>query len=242
MLIDGGGFPEGRFDVGESVVSPFLWRKGIRRLDRLVVTHAHPDHLGGLPAVARNFRIGEVWEAERPPEGKAYAALDAALGGEVPRRTVGRGFTVREHDAVIEVLNPAPGPDPGDAAGENDRSLVLRLTCGGASFLFAGDIGREAEAAVLQASPDVRARVLKVPHHGSDTSSSAEFLKAVAPEYAVISAGEGNRYGFPRAGVLERYAAAGVRVFRTDRDGAVEFSIDGNTLRARTAEAVKKPD
>ncbi len=242
MLIDAGGFPEGRFDVGESVVSPFLWRKGIRKLDRLVSTHAHPDHLGGLPAIARNFRVGEVWEAERPADSKAYAALDAALGGKVPRRTVGRGFVLRDKDAVIEVLNPAPGAEPGAASEENDRSIVLRLTYGGASFLFAGDIGREAEAAILRAVPDVRARVLKVPHHGSDTSSSAEFLSAVAPEYAVITAGEGNRYGFPRASVLERYAAAGVRVFRTDRDGAVEFSLDRGALRVRTATAAKKRD
>ncbi|HEX2694680.1 MAG TPA: DNA internalization-related competence protein ComEC/Rec2, partial [Acidobacteriota bacterium] len=182
MLIDAGGFPEGRFDVGESVVSPFLWRKGIKRLDRLVLTHPHPDHLGGLPAVARNFRIGEFWEAERPAVSEAYRALDAALGKRVPRRTVGRGFALRESGVVIEVLNPGPDEAPSAASDENDRSLVLRLTCDGASFLFAGDIGREAEAAILRAVPDVRARVLKSPHHGSDTSSSVAFLERVAPE------------------------------------------------------------
>ncbi len=242
MLIDAGGFPEGRFDVGEKVVSPFLWRKGIKRLDRLVLTHAHPDHLGGLPAVARNFRIGEVWEAQRPADSEAYGALDAALDRRVPRRTVGRGFVLREDAVGIEVLNPAPEESPGAPSDDNDRSLVLRLTCGGASFLFAGDIGKEAEAAILRAVPDVRARVLKSPHHGSDTSSSVPFLERVAPEYAVITAGEGNRYGFPRPGVLERYAAAGIRVLRTDLDGAVEFSSDGSVLRVRTAAAAKTCD
>lgn len=242
MLIDAGGLPEGRFDVGESVVSPFLWRKGIKRLDRLVLTHSHPDHLGGLPAVARNFRVGEFWEAERFAASEAYKAFDAALGRRVPRRTVGRGFVLREGEAVFEILNPAPGRAPGTASEDNDRSLVLRLTFGGASFLFAGDIGRDAEADILRAVPDVRARVLKTPHHGSDTSSSSEFLARVAPEYAVITVGEGNRFGFPRPAVLERYAAAGVRVFRTDREGAVEFSSDGRALRVRTAAAVKKPD
>ncbi len=241
MLVDAGGFPEGRFDVGESVVSPFLWRKGIKKLDRIVLTHPHPDHLGGLPAIARNFRIGEFWEAERPAGSQAYGALDAALGKRVPRRTVGRGFVLREDGVVIEVLNPAPGEFPGEAAAFNDHSLVLRLTYGGDSFLLAGDIGQEAEAAILRSVPDVRARVLKSPHHGSDTSSSAEFLAKVAPEYAVVTAGEGNRYGFPRPQVLERYAAAGIRVLRTDLDGAVEFSSDGRVLRVRTAAGAKKP-
>jgi len=242
MLIDAGGFPEGRFDVGESVVSPFLWRKGIKRLDRLVLTHPHPDHLGGLPAIARNFRVSEVWEAERHAGSEAYGELDAALGKRVPRRTVSRGFVLRESGVVIEVLNPAPDEAPGAASDDNDRSLVLRLTCGGVSFLFAGDIGREAEADILRAVPDVRARVLKSPHHGSDTSSSVAFLERVAPEYVIVTAGEGNRYGFPRPEVLERYAAAGIQVFRTDRDGAVEFVSDGHDLRVRTAAAAKKRD
>ena len=243
MLVDAGGFPEGRFDVGESVVSPFLWRKGIKRLDYLVLTHGHPDHLNGLPAVARNFRIGEYWEAERPAGGEAYTALEAALGKRTSRKTVGRGLALRESGVLIEGFHPPQGGDP-SATGEaeNDRSLVLRLTYGEASFLLPGDIGREAEKAILEAFPDVRARVLKAPHHGSDTSSSAEFLAGVAPEYAVVTAGEGNRYGFPRPDVLERYAAAGIRVFRTDRDGAVEFASDGRDLRVRTAAAAKKRD
>jgi competence protein ComEC len=242
MLVDAGGFPEGRFDVGESVVSPFLWRKGIKRLDWVVLTHPHPDHSGGLPAVVRNFRIGELWEAERSLGSQAYEALDAALDKRVLRRTVGRGFAFRESGVAIEVLNPAPGEAPGEGApGVNDRSLVLRLTCGGDTFLLAGDIGQEAEAAILEAVPDVRARVLKSPHHGSDTSSSVAFLERVAPEYAVITVGEGNRYGFPRPRVLERYAAAGVRVLRTDMDGAVEFSLDGSALRVRTAAGARNP-
>lgn len=243
MLIDAGGFPEGRFDVGESVVSPFLWRKGIKRLDYLVLTHPHPDHLKGLPAVARNFRIGEYWEAERPAGGEAYAALEAALRKRASRRNVGRGFAFRESGVLIEGFHPPPGGDPSARAdAENDRSLVLRLTYGEASFLLPGDIGREAERSILETVPDVRARVLKVPHHGSETSSSAEFLAGVAPEFAVVTAGDGNRYGFPRPEVLERYAAAGIRVYRTDRDGAVEFSSDGRSLLVRTAMAAKKRD
>jgi len=235
MLIDGGGFPEGSFDVGERVVSPFLWRKGIKRIDDLVLTHAHPDHINGLPAVARNFRIGEFWEAESPEDSKAYQALGEALGSRVPRIRVTRGFVRQESGAVIEALHPPEGGDVNSRFVENDQSIVLKLTFGGASFLLPGDIGRKAEAEILEAVPGIRSRVMKAPHHGSDSSSSAEFLAGVSPEYVVITVGEDNRYGFPAQAVLDRYALTGARVFRTDRDGAVEFSTDGNELRVRTA-------
>ena len=235
MLIDGGGFPEGSFDVGERVVSPFLWRKGIKRIDDLVLTHAHPDHLNGLPAVARNFRIGEFWEAESPLDSEAYRALDGALGSRVPRIRVAGGFVRKEGGAVIEALYPPEGGDANPRFVENDRSIVLRLTFGGASFLLPGDVGQKAEAEVLAAVPDIKSLVMKAPHHGSDSSSSAAFLAGVSPEYVVITVGEDNRYGFPAPAVLDRYARTGARVFRTDRDGAVEFSTDGNRLLVRTA-------
>jgi competence protein ComEC len=235
MLIDGGGFPEGSFDVGERVVSPFLWRKGIKKIDDLVLTHAHPDHLNGLPAVARNFRIGEFWEAESPVDSESYRALGEALGSRVPRKRVIGGFVRRESGAVIEALHPPEGEGVNQRFVENDRSIVLRLTFGGVSFLLPGDIGRKAEAEVLEAVPDIKSRVLKAPHHGSDSSSSAAFLAEVSPEYVVITVGEDNRYGFPAPAVLDRYALTGARVFRTDLDGAVEFSTDGNRLRVRTA-------
>jgi competence protein ComEC len=235
MLIDGGGFPEGSFDVGERVVSPFLWRKGIKKIDDLVLTHAHPDHLNGLPAVARNFRIGEFWEAESPADSESYRALGKALGSRVPRKRVTRGFVRRESGAVIEALHPPEGEGVNPRVVDNDRSIVLRLTFGGVSFLLPGDIGRKAEAEVLEAVPDIKSRVLKAPHHGSDSSSSAAFLAGVSPEYVVITVGEDNRYGFPAPAVLDRYALTGARVFRTDLDGAIEFSTDGNRLRVRTA-------
>jgi len=242
MLIDGGGFPEGSFDVGERVVSPFLWRKGIKRIDDLVLTHAHPDHLNGLPAVARNFRIGEFWEAESPLDSEAYRALDGALGSRVPRIRVAGGFVRKEGGAVIEALYPPEGGDANPRFVENDRSIVLRLTFGGASFLLPGDVGQKAEAEVLAAVPDIKSLVMKAPHHGSDSSSSAAFLAGVSPEYVVITVGEDNRYGLPAPAVLDRYARTGARVFRTDLDGAVEFSTDGDRLRVRTAaQGVREP-
>ena len=235
MLIDGGGFPEGSFDVGERVVSPFLWRKGIKKIDDLVLTHAHSDHINGLPAIARNFRIGEFWEAETPEENEAYRALRQALGSRVPRIKVSRGFVRQESGAVIAALHPPEGSGTDPRFDENDLSIVLKLTFGGTSLLLPGDIGQNAEAEILEEFPDIRSRVLKAPHHGSDSSSSSDFLAGVSPEYVVITVGEDNRYGFPTPAALDRYAQAAARVFRTDLDGAVEFSTDGNELWVRTA-------
>jgi competence protein ComEC len=238
MLVDGGGFPDSAFDVGERVVSPFLWRKGIRRIDILVMTHAHPDHAGGLAAVARNFRIGEFWEADVPAPASAPAdGLRQALGAPVPRFRISRGFSRREGDASIEVLHPAADAGEGSKADLNDLSAVLRLTFGRSTFLLPADIGRDAEAEIMASNADLRSLIFKSPHHGSATSSSEAFLERVRPEYAVISVGEGNRYGFPHPDILARYARSGARILRTDIDGAIEFASDGRSLRVRTAAA-----
>ncbi|MHB8094413.1 MAG: DNA internalization-related competence protein ComEC/Rec2 [Candidatus Aminicenantales bacterium] len=235
MLIDGGGFPESRFDVGERIVSPFLWRKGIKKIDILVLTHAHPDHLNGLPAVARNFRIGEFWEADRPADDPVLRDLETALGSRVPRKEAFRGFSRTENGVRIESLHPPDDGGPAPRPAANDRSIALRLTYGTTSFLLPGDIGKESEAGIMAAYPEIRSQVLKSPHHGSSTSSSEAFLAAVAPRMAVVTVGESNRYGLPQEKVLEAYSRAGARVFRTDRDGAVEFRSDGRVIRVRTA-------
>jgi competence protein ComEC len=230
MLVDGGGFPASSFDVGESVVSRFLWDKGRKRVDYLVLTHAHPDHYLGLAAIARNFAVGEFWEADTPSGDPRYDELRRLLAG-VREERISAGFARRIGDVSVEALHP---PDAGPtAAADNDRSIVLRLTLGSVSFLLTGDIGFKAEALVIGTGRDLRARVLVVPHHGSAASSSEAFLEAVAPEYAVVSAGRGNPYGFPPAETLLRYERAGVRLFRTDRNGAVEAATDGRGLAVR---------
>jgi competence protein ComEC len=235
MLVDAGGFPEGTFDVGESVVSPYLWRKGIKRLDALVLTHAHPDHIGGLPAVARNFRIGEFWDARTPARSEAYAALQSALRPGATRRRVGRGFAWERAGVRVDVLHPpaAAAEDPVEPV--NDESIALRITRDGTSFLLAGDIGRAAEADILASGLPVRGNVLKAPHHGSGTSSSPEFLAAVSPAFVVVTVGDGNRYGLPSAAVIARYEAAGATVLRTDVQGAIEIASDGRRLRIKLA-------
>ncbi len=233
MLIDGGGLPVGTFDIGENVVSPFLWDKGIKRIDTVVLTHAHPDHLNGLVAVAKNFRIGEFWETDVPPQDEKYAALKKALEA-VPQRRISEGFIVHEGAVTIEALFPEADLPPGFAP-DNDRSLVLRLTCGTISFLLPSDIGVRAEQEILAKNTGLRSTILKSAHHGSRSSSSSAFLRSVAPEIIVISVGRGNLYGLPNPDILEKYKESGAKVFRTDLDGAVEISSDGRTISIQTA-------
>jgi competence protein ComEC len=235
MLVDGGGVPGGGFDVGERVVSPVLWRKGIKTLDDVVLTHAHPDHFEGLKAVVRNFRVSEFHEAVRAAGDPSYDELKRLLAPQT-RQVVWRDGTTLLVEAVrIRVLHPA-APLPESAPADNDLSIVLKLEMGGFSCLLTGDITAAAEQRIATSVPDLAARVLKIPHHGSRTSSSPLFLGAVRPEIAVLSVGKGNRYGLPHEDVLARYEAAGVRLFRTDRDGAVEVTSDGRSLSVRTHE------
>jgi competence protein ComEC len=241
MLIDGGGVPDSSFDTGEHVVSPFLWRRGIKKLDYVVLTHAHPDHLNGLLAVARNFKVAEFWEAFSPDKSPAYEELKKSLSESALQRRVFRGFRLQEGPVTIEVLHPEPSA-PLEREVSNDDSLVLRLVADDQSFLLASDIGMEAEKNIMDARLEVRSRVLKSPHHGSRTSSSEALLAAVEPEVVIISAGRGNIYGVPHPEILERYRAAGARVLRTGRDGAIEVSAAGRALVIRTAVSPPQPD
>jgi competence protein ComEC len=234
MLIDGGGAPEPGFDVGEYVVSPFLWRCGVKKLDYLVLTHGHPDHLNGLLAVARNFRVTEYWEAFSPANSEAYTKLKESLAKSARVRKAFRGFRVREGPVIIQVLGPRLS-FPLEREVANDDSLSLRLTAGNQSFLLAADIGVQAEKEILAAGLEVRSQVLKSAHHGSRTSSSEAFLAAVKPEAAIISAGRGNIYGVPHPEVVERFRKAGARVLTTGEDGAVEITAGGASLKIRTS-------
>lgn len=225
-LVDAGGSADGRFDFGEAVVGPYLWSQGVTRLDGLAVTHAHPDHVGGVPFLLRTFRVEEVWEGPAPVADRHYVQLDEALRASgVARRTVFRGVR-REWDGVeVSVRGPRPRGRP-PWTTRNDDSVVLSLRLGQVSFVLAGDIEAAGEAG-LGAVP---AAVLKVPHHGSRTSSTPAFVASSAPRVAVVSAGFRNRFGHPHPEVLERYLLQGSLVFRTDRDGAVTVSTDGSRV------------
>jgi competence protein ComEC len=229
-LVDAGGTFDGSFDLGEAVVGPYLWSQGLRRVEGLVVTHAHPDHVGGVPFLLRSFAMGEVWEGVAPRRDRGYRGLNEALmAAGARRRTVTRGVTTLWDGVAVKVVWPKPfGPPPWTT--RNDDSVVLDLGFGAIHFLLTGDIEEGAERRMAQ-SP---AQILKVPHHGSKSSSSAGFIAAVAPRLAVVSAGYRNRFGHPHPAVLDRLRAAGVRLYRTDRDGAVTVSTDGSSIWVRS--------
>lgn len=233
LLVDAGGAAGGRFDFGEAVVGPYLWSQGIARLDGLVVTHAHPDHVGGVPFLLQAFRVGEVWEGPAPVADAPYAILDRTLrAARVERRTVLRGVRRNWDDVEIEVRGPRPRGRP-PWTTRNDDSVVLSLRFGRVTFLLAGDIEAHGEAELGR----VPAAVLKVPHHGSRTSSTPAFVAATSPRVAIVSAGFRNRFGHPHPDVLERYLSQGSLVFRTDRDGAVTVSTDGSRIWVATFRA-----
>jgi competence protein ComEC len=228
-LVDAGGSFDGRFDIGEAVVAPYLWSLGVRRIEGIVVTHAHPDHAGGVPFLLRAFDVGELWEGVRPRHDRGYERLDeAARQAAVTRRAVGRGARDRWDAVGVEVLGPLAGSPPWRT--RNDDSVVLALQLGRVRLILTGDIEGQAEAA-LSPGP---ATVLKVPHHGSRSSSTPAFVLGVAPAVAVVSVGRQSRFGHPHPEVLDRYRRLGTRLYRTDRDGTVRVSTDGAALRVST--------
>jgi competence protein ComEC len=241
MLIDAGG-PTGAaanaenatgataFDVGEEVVSPYLWSRQIRHLDIVALTHAHSDHMGGMPAVLRNLRPRELWVAVDPNSApyRALLAEAATLGIRIRHLRAGDRLTWDSID--LSVLAPTPAyTNPGPPI--NNDSLVVRLQFGHASALLEGDAEapsehQMAEAArtdpSLQLGPDT---LLKVGHHGSRTSTTQEFLDLIAPQDAVISVGRQNTFGHPRPEIIARLAAARARVYRTDEFGLTTFLL-----------------
>ena len=230
LVVDGGGFGRSRFDVGERVVAPYLWSRRILRADVLVATHGDWDHQGGLHFLAREFAPRELWVSGREGERERLRRLEeeVEVGGGVVR-VLSPGETALEARGLrVECLHP-----PADAPlSANDSSLVLRLSFGRSAFLFTGDIESASEGVIVESGEGGPLSVLKVPHHGSATSSSERFLRWAPPEIAVMSLGLGNVYGFPAPSVLRRYRRLGASVLRTDLDGSVGVSSDGRRLRA----------
>jgi competence protein ComEC len=231
-LVDAGGTYDGRFDIGEAVVGPYLWAEGIGRLDSVLVTHAHPDHAGGIPAILRGFAVGNAWEGPAPRQDRVYDALDAALtAARTPRRSVARGVSEMWDGVRIRVLGPVPSGRPWRT--RNDDSVVLELEFGEVRLLLTGDVEAAAEARL---DPG-RVQVVKVPHHGSKSSSSPAFVERVAPRVALISAGFRNRFGHPDPAVVARYRRQG-QVLCTADEGALTVSTDGQRIWVGTYEGV----
>jgi competence protein ComEC len=236
LLMDGGGQPGSEWvgghrsgvDIGEQVVSPYLWSRGLKRLDVVTLTHAHHDHLDGLFSVLENFRVRELWigRDEETPAFESLLREARARGVAIVHKSVGAHFTWGGVDGNF--LWPTDAAAVPQAS--NDNSLVLRLTDDKVRFLLPGDIQNKVEDELVKEHAPLAADFLKVPHHGSKTSSTEVFLAAVAPRVAVISVGEANPFGHPAQYVIERYVHSGARLFRTDRDGAVTALTDGRNI------------
>jgi competence protein ComEC len=247
LLVDGGGAIHGDFDVGREVVAPALRALGVTRLEAVVLSHPHPDHARGLAHVLRSFEVRELWVNGRPL-GRAAGGLEAAARerGVALRMFRSGSAPVVLGGVELEILHPlTPAGDEEPyfpELGENDNSLVLALRYGAFRALFPGDLEAEGEAVLLEAGRDLGATVLKAPHHGSRTSSTATFLQTVAPSAVVFSVGEGNAFGFPDRSVAARYAERGVRLYRTDRDGAVQVVTDGKAVGIRTLRSKRRDE
>lgn len=225
LLVDGGD--GGR---GAKALENFLKERGEEKVDLVFVTHAHSDHIGGLLKALKDVQFDRLYYSGTDYPSKSFKEL-MDLAGE-KKQVVRDGEEVdldadKEDDVTLRILHP---PEGELSKEENDNSLVLLLTFGREHFLLAGDIEEKSEEELVQEyGKGLEAEVLKVPHHGSDTSSSEPFVAAVKPHYAVVST-DGKKYGLPKEQVLERYRQAGAEVLRTDKQGNITFLASEDTL------------
>ncbi|MFN8629790.1 MAG: ComEC/Rec2 family competence protein [Chloroflexota bacterium] len=232
MLVDGGPDPDRVLAELDAVVPP--WD---RRLDIVVLTHPHEDHVAGLVRVLERYRVGRVFEPGMRGQGPGWAAWDRALQHGPPRATLAAGATLRLGDVTLEVRWPEPGTVPlatgSTGTAINDTSIVLLGTASGRRFLLTGDAEEDVDPGLL-AGGLPRLDVLKVAHHGSATATTAALLEATRPAIALISGGTGNDYGHPAPSTLARLRDAGATVYRTDRDGRIELDLRAGGVDVHT--------
>jgi len=242
VLIDGGGVERrekirGTEDqkssdaVGEKVVVPFLHRKGINHLDLVILTHPHADHVGGLNIVLDEIKVDQVLDGGQVYDSQAYRRFKELIKANQIKYVIARAGQVINFGGEIEgrIFNPSLPFLQNTNSDPNNNSIVMRLVYGDISFLFTGDLEKEGEERVLSLNSDLHSTVMKVGHHGSSTSTSDEFLRAVSPKVAVVSVGKHNRYHHPCPSTLRRLTMAGVETYRTDENGAVVVLTDGKS-------------
>ena len=233
ILVDGGGFTDNTvFDMGRIVVAPFLLKKKIKTVETLILSHPNSDHLNGFLHIAENFHVKNVITNGQKSLSYGYKKfIEIIKKREINMPAFDSCPKEFEINGVkFKILYPLPGFLKGvqKYSDENNNSLVLKVEYGKCSILFSGDIMKEGEKKLVSVVKNrkLMSKILIAPHHGSKTSSSIGFLKSVKPEIVIISAGSRNRFGFPHKVVLDRYKKQGIKIFRTDLDGAVQILID----------------
>jgi competence protein ComEC len=250
LLIDGGGRP-GPFknsaaendaeaferetrSIGESVVSEYLWWRGLDHVDYLLATHADADHIDGLNDVAQNFKVRAALVARTPETDAEYSRFASTLARRgVPTRLIGAGDVLEFGQVKLRVLWPAPLADS-NASSTNNDSIVLHLEYGERAVLLTGDIEKAGEEQMLSVGADLRADVIKVAHHGSKTSSIQSLIEAVRPRHAIISVGQASIFGHPNPEVVERWQNSGAQVMKTGDYGTITVVTDGKDLTVET--------
>ena len=237
MIDTGGAGMDGSGDGGSQVVAPFLRQRGIERINDLILTHPHADHIGGAASLLRRFDVETLLDNGQPTASSVVTQyLEAASARHVPVHSARRGQRLDCGDGVtLDILAPTPDEAAQSAdtnGGANNASVVARLRYGRTVFLFMGDAEADEEAELTRSGLALDCDVLKAGHHGSRTSTTLPFLQAAHPASVVISVGAHNLYGHPGREVIARLQAGHMRIFRTDQSGAVLCASDGVAVRA----------
>jgi competence protein ComEC len=241
ILIDGGGFSDNSiFDIGARIIAPFLWRKKIKTVDTLVLSHPNSDHLNGLIYIAEHFNVKNVWTNNEPASTLGYEKFMEIIKKNKIHMPEYKEIAGIHHINGVCITICYPQVDFIEKIKKetwrnlNNNSLVLKASFGAKSFLFPGDIEARAEYELAAIAGDkLRSTVLLAPHHGSKTSSTEMLIEKVNPEVIIISSGWKSRFGFPHPSVIKRYEKKGCRILGTARNGAITLSTDGQTLTIR---------
>jgi len=236
MLIDGGGFADSSFDMGKTVIAPFLYAQRISTIHTVILSHPHPDHLQGLLYIIDNFNVEEIWLTGQRADDELFAQWEKIIQKKNIKVNIlnAKSPPIQINSVVLNILWPPATPsyvaNDSNYQKVNDDSLVIKMTYDKINFLFPADISSKIEKYLIESQKSLKSDVIFVPHHGSRNSSSTDFIKAVSSRYAVISAGENNLFHHPHQSTLDRYINSRVKIYRTDESGAITITTNGVNL------------
>lgn len=236
ILVDGGlgGSKYSRFDAGKMVIAPYLKENRIKRLDKVIMSHPHSDHIGGLVYLLKKFKVDEIYDSGMSYTTELYLNCLTVVDKKKIKYKIPDSSKNIKADPRVKIRVLHPSKDWEYAENPNDNSIILHIRYKKVSFLLTGDMEDVVEAYLMEEGVELKSTVLKVAHHGSDTSSSDDFIDAVSPEIAVISVGKNNKFGHPSPSVIASYQDQDVKILRTDFDGEITFLTDGNHYQVKT--------